>query len=169
MNKMNQLPTPPPSEPVQKAQAGIHDDVKENKDIAALSYVWVLSVFVYTFRHSSPFVRFHAKQGMVLFALSVACWFVPIIGKLLVLIVLAGMAIGLFSAAQGQWREIPFVYPLSSGDAAALRRSWKDLLHMISQLWKHVRHPMKATDIAEKPAEGAQSNSTNPTSSNTTV
>jgi len=147
----------------------VHDDVQGNKDVAALSYAWVLSVFVYSFRHHSPFVRFHAKQAMMLFALSTTFWFVPVVGRLFVLLCIVCMVIGFFAAIQGQWKELPIIYPLSSGDMKGLRRSWTGLVHMISQLWMRIRHPMKTTDIAEKPAEGAQSNPTDPTSSHATV
>jgi len=50
--------------------------------IAALSYFWILSVVFYITNKEDKFVVFHAKQGMVLFALSIVLTFIPVIGWL---------------------------------------------------------------------------------------
>ncbi|OGJ58438.1 hypothetical protein A2635_02295 [Candidatus Peribacteria bacterium RIFCSPHIGHO2_01_FULL_51_9] len=94
-------------------------DVQENKDLAAFSYLWVMSVFVYLAKKDSPFVRFHALQGMTLFALSVVVWFVPLIGRFLELIVLALAVIGFIGAVQGQWKELPVIGSFAHG------KGWK--------------------------------------------
>ena len=92
------------------------DDVEENKDMAALSYAWILSLVVFFTRRQSPFVRFHAKQGIILFILSIIFWMIPFIGKMLELIVLAFCAFGFIAAAQGQWKELPFIGAMARGD-----------------------------------------------------
>lgn len=130
-------------------------DVVANKDMAALSYVWVLSVFVYAFRRDSSFVKFHARQAMMLFALSVVCWFVPFIGRFLEFIILLLCVLGFASAAQGQRRELPLIYALSHGDVIALRRSWRDAVDSATGLWRNVRRrsskqtPVQAESAAQ--------------------
>jgi len=90
-------------------------DVEENKDLAAFSYVWIMSVFVYISKRQSPFVAFHAKQGMVLFLFSILFWFIPGIWRFLELIVLGGAILGFLAAAQGQWKEVPIIGSLARG------------------------------------------------------
>ncbi len=114
------------------------EDVRLNKDLAALSYVSVLSVVLYILRRDSPFVRFHSKQAMVLFVVSLAVWFIPWIGRFLELIVLAGMVLGFLAAAQGEWKNVPFVGPLSRGEAS-LRDTWRQMAQTIAALARGIR------------------------------
>jgi len=86
---------------------GTNDDIEKNKDIAAFSYVWVMSVIVYFARRDSAFVRFHATQAMILFAVSIPVWFVPYIGRYLELLILAAAVLGFMAAAQGEWKVLP--------------------------------------------------------------
>jgi uncharacterized membrane protein len=133
-----------------------HDrDIEENKDIAALGYVWVLSIFVYAYKRSSPFVAFHAKQGIALFILSIACWFIPVAGRLIELVILALAVMGFLAAAQGHRRELPLVYALSNGDMHGLRRSWKTIVESAVNLWHRFRR--------------TSTKNTQPTSSTTSV
>lgn len=118
------------------------EDARVNRDIAALSYVWVLSVFIFFIRKDSEFARFHAKQAMILFALSVVVWFIPYLGKLLELIILAGAALGFLAAAHGEWKDVPLVGPFSRGEAT-LRDTWKQLLALLLQGWRNVRSMIK--------------------------
>lgn len=125
-------------------------DVEMNKDLAALSYAWVLSVFMLLYRRHSPFTRFHARQGTVLFVLSILFWFVPApFDRALLLLVLAGCVAGFVSAAQGQWRELPFVYAISRGDPRLLRSSWKSVVQGVATLWRRIRNRAGQTEEAE--------------------
>jgi uncharacterized membrane protein len=128
-NTTPQTPTPAVSDP----------DIQENKDIAALSYVWILSVFVYLYRRQSAFVRHHARQGIVLFILSILFWMIPVAGRFLDLIVLALMVMGFLNAAQGRYAPLPLIYALSHGDIGMLRQSWKGVVDAIVRLWHRVR------------------------------
>lgn len=110
-------------------------DAEEHKDLAALGYIWILSVFVYVMRKESPFIRFHARQGIVLFVASIVVWVVPVVGKLLELIVLGLAVLGFLSAAQGQYRALPLVYAVSKGDWGGVRSAWKDIVQAIVDLW----------------------------------
>lgn len=133
-----------------------HDpkDVADNKDLAALGYVWVLSLVVLFAKRGSPFVQFHARQGAVLFVLSLVVWAMPFVGKLAEVLVLALCIIGFLHAAQGEWREVPIIGPLSRGSVADLRNSWKDVVAAATSLWARVRGTAAAAQKA--PAEPAQ-------------
>lgn len=89
-------------------------DVEANRELAAISYVWILSVVVYALRRDSPFIRYHSKQGLVLFFASFA-WFIPFLGRPLTLIVVAGCVFGFINAAQGQWKDVPVVGDIAKG------------------------------------------------------
>lgn len=91
-------------------------DIRLNKDVAALSYIGILSVIIFAWRKDSPFIQFHSKQGIVLFIASIPLLFVPFIGNVLLLIVIAGALLGFINAATGKRSDVPFVGPLSRGE-----------------------------------------------------
>lgn len=130
-------------------------DIKENKDIAALGYVWVLSVFAFFYRPHSPFTRFHARQGMVLFGMSLIFWMIPMVGRFLELIVLVLAIMGFLAAAQGQYKELSLVYAISHGDMKGLRRSWQGIVEWIVGLWHKVRKP-KTDSVPPVPPVASQ-------------
>jgi fumarate reductase subunit D len=86
--------------------------VSNKNGLAALSYIWVLCL-VPLLGSKDEFVKFHAKQGFVLFiielALILVAW-IPVIGWLLSLIVALVAIIGLIKALNGEKWEIPYVY-----------------------------------------------------------
>lgn len=130
----------PQAPEVQPKPVDPNADVASNKDIAALGYVWILSIFVLIYRHSSPFTRFHAKQGVVLFVLSIIAGMLPgFIGRLVALFVLAFCVWGFVSAAQGKWKQLPLIYAMSCGDFKALRSDWKEIVRSITDLWHRLR------------------------------
>jgi uncharacterized membrane protein len=108
--------------------AAVHDpqDVQDNKDIAAFGYLWVMSVIIFFIKGKSPFVRYHSKQAMLLFVLTIPLWFIPFVGRILVLAVLCLMALGFINAAQGQWKDVPVFGPLSRGEIT-LRQAWRQI------------------------------------------
>lgn len=114
-------------------------DVADNKDLAALSYVWILSLVVLFAKRESPFVQFHARQGAVLFGLSLVVWAMPFVGKIAELLILALCIIGFLHAAQSEWREIPIIGPLSRGAFGDLRHSWRDVVAACAALWARIR------------------------------
>ena len=105
-------------------------DIERNKDVAAMSYLWILSVVVHYARRDSPFIAYHARQGIWLFVISIPVWLIPQVGHYLEFFVLAGMIIGFLNAAQGQRREVPIIGKLASG-ALTLRDIWKSVVHAI--------------------------------------
>lgn len=132
-------------------------DVADNKDLAALSYVWILSVVVLFAKRGSPFVQFHARQGAVLFALSLVVWAMPFIGKLAEVLILALCIMGFLHAAQGEWRDVPVIGPLSRGSFHDVRASWKDVVAAVTSLWARVRSSAKASDPTSSAAGTAAS------------
>ena len=91
-------------------------DIKENKLVAAMSYIWILCLVPLLAKRKSNFAQFHAKQGLVLFVLEIVAgiiaWF-PILGQLLVvgLTIVAIMAV--IRALNGEVWEIPYIYKWS--------------------------------------------------------
>ncbi len=132
-------------------------DIHENKDMAALSYVWILSVVVFFTKRQSPFVYFHVKQGLVLFALSLVAGMFGFVGKILLLIILALSVIGFLNAAQGLSKDLPIVGALARADLPALSKSTGGIFGWIGKLWKRKPKPAQTT-----PAPAAASSETLP-------
>lgn len=80
----------PPVVPGAPQQADIRD-AQENKTMAWLSYLLFFIPLLTGAHKRSPFVRFHANQGTVLFLFSLACS--------LVLGILSAIVTGIFSAS----------------------------------------------------------------------
>lgn len=94
---------------------------QREKDAAALSYVPPISVLLLFMERNSAFVRYHARQGALLFGLAVIFWFIPYVGKVLLLLELAAVVRGFLWASAGDWRELPVIGPLSRGSMRLLR------------------------------------------------
>ena len=77
--------------------------------MAALSYLWLLSVVMLVVKKDDPFVLFHAKQGLVLFIVSIALWFIPVLGWLLQLAIFVMVIIGFIKALSGEKYQLPVV------------------------------------------------------------
>ena len=95
-----------------------HPDVSKKHTIdsrnvlAALSYLWILFLIPLILKQDDEYVEFHAKQGLVLFI----CWLVgwlffslPLIGALLYLAIIIASALGVISALQGRYWELPLI------------------------------------------------------------
>lgn len=93
----------------QGAQVKSADD---SKIFAALSYLWVLSIVFYVLKKDDAYVQFHARQGMVLFLLSL-CWIVPIIGWIVSFVAFIGIVVGAIKAYSGEKYRIPMVADLA--------------------------------------------------------
>jgi uncharacterized membrane protein len=149
--------TPPPT---------TDNDVAENKDLAAFSYLWVMSVVVFIFKRHSPFVRFHAKQAMVLFVISIIGWFIPVVGRFIELIVLVGMVYGFLAAAQGQRKDVPIIGPLSRGEIT-IRQAWQKIVEFCVSIFRSVTKKDTASNASTKTTPDTSATSgTSVTSSN---
>lgn len=92
------------------------NDVQENKIYGILSYIGILFIIPLLAAPKSPFAKFHANQGCVLFiagvALGLVAW-IPILGWIVgfvgwvFLLVLAIM--GIVNAANGQMKKLPLI------------------------------------------------------------
>lgn len=88
-------------------------DIEENKIIAAISYLWLLSIVILLVKRDSDFVQFHAKQGLILFIISVILWFIPFIGWILNILVFICIIMGFIKAISGEKWEIPVIANLA--------------------------------------------------------
>ncbi len=124
----------------------IQQDVHENKDVAAISYIWILSVVILFFRKDSPFVQFHAKQATTLFILSLIFWLFPSgIRGVLEVFVLAGMLMGFINTVQGEYYKVPAIYLLSSGHLK--KEQWFSFFY---QIFYYLRNLFKRIFKQEK-------------------
>ena len=87
---------------------------QENKLLAAISYLWIVSIIMLLMKKDSKFVQFHAKQGLILFIVSVILMFIPVLGWWLDIIILIAVIVGFIKAISGEYYKIPVVYSLSS-------------------------------------------------------
>jgi len=91
-------------------------DVEVNKNIAVLSYIWILCLVPLLGKRNSKFAQFHAKQGLILFALeiiaSLLIWF-PLFGQLFMLLLIVVSVMGIIKTLNGEWWEIPFIHEWS--------------------------------------------------------
>jgi uncharacterized membrane protein len=92
------------------------EDIKKNKDIAGLSYVPPISIFVYLFKKDSPFIRENAKQGVVLFMILILGWLIGMIpgigfiGWILLVVAFIFIVLGFLKAFNdGETLKIPIL------------------------------------------------------------
>lgn len=99
-------------ENVQKVVEKVSTEFKNHRKMAALSYFWALCL-IPLLGSKDEFVKFHAKQGFVLFifelVLSLVGW-IPIIGWLASVAVVLIAIIGVIKALNGKKWKIPYVY-----------------------------------------------------------
>lgn len=86
---------------------------QDEKLLAALSYLWILSIVIFLIKRDSAFVQFHAKQGLVLWIASIIFWFIPVLGWFLNLIILVLVIIGFVQALNGSEWKMPVVADLA--------------------------------------------------------
>ena len=92
----------------------------KNKAMAIIAYI-VFFIPLLTDAKNDPFVKFHVKQGTVLFTAAVVAWLVvrvlPIIGWILSPIfniaVLVFAILGIINAANGEEKPLPLIGQLS--------------------------------------------------------
>ena len=87
-------------------------DVENNKAVAALSYIFILFLVPLLARKDSKFAQFHAKQGLVLFALELLVFifiWVPLLGQLAMLALLIISVLAIVKTLNGERWEIPYV------------------------------------------------------------
>ncbi|MDR0349065.1 MAG: hypothetical protein LBH90_06200 [Tannerella sp.] len=97
------------------------DDIANNKVMAILAYFGILFIVPLLAAKDSPFARFHANQGLVLFigyiVVYIFCYIVLMISPTIGLIANSLLFLGLFvlailgiiNAAKGEMKELPVI------------------------------------------------------------
>lgn len=91
-------------------------DIEINKNVAALSYLWVLCLVPLLGKKDSPYAQFHAKQGLVLFIIELIgglIYWVPLFGQVLAIATIVVVIMGVVKTLNGERWEIPYIYELS--------------------------------------------------------
>ena len=100
-----------------KKQVSRDEDIKSNRALATISYFWIFAFVPFLLRKDSPYVLFHAKQGIVLAIAWFLVWIIgiiPILGWLvfffgsIILLVVNLMAI--IKAWHGEEWKIPYLH-----------------------------------------------------------
>lgn len=130
-------------------------DIRVNKDVAAFSYVWIMSVVIYFARKDSKFVQYHAKQGIVLFILSLLMPIIPILGKFLLLLVVGGMLLGFIHAAQGMYSDVPIAAEFAKGQLKVgdVIQSFSKLVQKGIAFAKKMLKPSEPSKKEQKPVD----------------
>lgn len=86
---------------------------KEEKNVAALSYLFILFLVPLLTKKKSKFAQFHAKQGLIL----TICWFIAsftfILAPIAYLFCLILMIIGFMNVMSGKMEPLPVVGKLA--------------------------------------------------------
>lgn len=96
------------------------NDIAQNKFMAVLAYIGILFLVPLLAAPNSPYARFHANQGLVLFivdivvgVLNVILGFIPVVGSiiggLLGLAIFVFWILGIVNAASGKAKELPLI------------------------------------------------------------
>lgn len=96
------------------------DDIKKNKEVAALSYIWILCLIPFFLKKDSPYAQFHAKQGLTIliaWVIILIIGIIPVLGWMIwffgmIAIILISIA-GVIKTLNGEAWEIPFIYDWS--------------------------------------------------------
>lgn len=89
------------------------NDIEENRVLAAVSYLWIVSVIVLIVKKDSKFAVWHAKQGLIMFIASIILSFIPFVGWILNLVILVFVIVGLVKALDRQWYKVPLIGDLA--------------------------------------------------------
>ncbi|MFH0873419.1 MAG: hypothetical protein V1846_01115 [Candidatus Komeilibacteria bacterium] len=85
-------------------------DVEKNKTVAALSYVWIASLYGLVFRRDSDFIQFHAKQGTALLVVELVSPF--LLGPLAIVPILIAILLslkGVYASLEGKYWFLPWI------------------------------------------------------------
>jgi len=92
-------------------------DLAKNRVLAAASYVWLLFALGLALSGKSPFARYHARQGALLFILWLLNFLltklmIPSLqglDELLSFVILALMLLGIINAWKGRFKPLPLL------------------------------------------------------------
>lgn len=81
---------------------------QDEKIWGLLSYFWIFSIVVLAMKKDDGYIRFHANQGALLFAISLVV-IIPGLGQLVMLAVCIVAIIGMVKAYSGEKWPLPLV------------------------------------------------------------
>lgn len=87
-------------------------DMSADTLYSILSYFPFISIIIYIVREDSEEIRFHSKQGVIIFLFYLAS-VLPLIGLLFLIVGLTLSIIGASKAYKGIKYKIPYIYDLS--------------------------------------------------------
>lgn len=120
-------PTPPVTNPVTNPGLG-NNAHTENKVFAALSYISVLFVIPLVVKGDDEFIKYHAKQGMVLFGAELIIWFVLFLLESLLTAISPLTGFGLLTWLGGLFWIVFLVISLMGVYYAWMGKRWKMFL-----------------------------------------
>ncbi|PIZ74533.1 hypothetical protein COY07_00435 [Candidatus Peregrinibacteria bacterium CG_4_10_14_0_2_um_filter_43_11] len=125
-------------------------DIEKNKELAALSYLWIFSLIILVARRDSTFIQFHARQGVVLFLLSVLLWPFDFLryGEI---VILALMILGFIQAAMGNTNRVPVIGDIAEGKFGL--SDVREALHFIKHTAIRMVKPEHVTPSFKKEAD----------------
>ncbi len=86
---------------------------QDEKTFGAIANLWVFSILILIMKKDSEFVKFHARQGIVLFLITIILGWIPVLGWILVVIASLMMLYGAYKAATGEQWEMPVIGPIA--------------------------------------------------------
>jgi uncharacterized membrane protein len=112
------------------------EDIENGKQLAAMSYMWLFSVVILFTKRNNSFIQLHARQGTVLFIISILFWLISYL-RILEFAVLALMILGFIEASQGKPFEIPFIGDIARGKFGVyhLKKGWHSTKHTAIKLF----------------------------------
>lgn len=103
-------------------------NIGNEKELAALSYMWIFSVIILLAKRDNEFIQHHARRGVVLFILSLLLWILPVLryGELVVLVF---MVLGFITAALGNENTLPILSEIADCTLRPkdLKKYWGEL------------------------------------------
>ena len=101
----------------QEVVGGVH----QNKLMAVLAYIGPLVIVSFLVAKNDPFVKFHIKQGLVLFVFQLIIWFLGMntlyfmynVTQLINIAIWVLAIIGVFNVVQGKEKALPIVGSLA--------------------------------------------------------
>lgn len=92
----------------------VTQEERGERQFAALSYLWIFSLFILVAKRGNPFIQHHARRGSVLFLLSIVFWFISYLWYAEFLI-LALAIFGFIQAATGNENDTPVLAEIADG------------------------------------------------------
>ncbi len=87
-------------------------NMEERRLLSILAYVPFLCVVIYILKDKDEAIRFHARQGIIIFFIFVLC-IIPVLGIVPLIVSVILMLIGMSKAYKGEQYKIPYVYKYS--------------------------------------------------------